>query len=317
MKVTLNRQKLGLEDLEFGTGTVTQTRGGKPVTITQINASNLPFDSAQSLQTVYDSMLPLLSNADNINLVATTVVPNITEILLADDNAATATAQAAIATAEANKIIAISGTQATTTLTPGSLATAAYDSVTGKFTFGIPQGDVGPQGLQGDVGPQGPQGDVGPQGPQGVQGLQGPQGVQGPQGLSIDHIVRTTGTGAPGTTDTYTAYLDAAGTISAGTFTVYNGTNGTGSIQSIVAGTGISIDTTDAANPVVNSTVTKTDIGLGNVDNTSDLNKPISTATQTALDGKEPADPTILKSANIGVTVQGYSSLLDPTVVEW
>jgi hypothetical protein len=30
----------------------------------------------------------------------------------------------------------------------------------------------------------------------------------------------------------------------------------------------------------------KTDLGLGNVDNTSDLNKPISTATQTALDGK-------------------------------
>ena len=31
---------------------------------------------------------------------------------------------------------------------------------------------------------------------------------------------------------------------------------------------------------------TKADIGLGNVDNTSDTNKPISTATQTALDGK-------------------------------
>jgi hypothetical protein len=31
---------------------------------------------------------------------------------------------------------------------------------------------------------------------------------------------------------------------------------------------------------------TKTDIELGNVDNTSDLNKPISTATQIALDGK-------------------------------
>lgn len=30
----------------------------------------------------------------------------------------------------------------------------------------------------------------------------------------------------------------------------------------------------------------KGDVGLGNVDNTSDLNKPISTATQTALDGK-------------------------------
>lgn len=33
-------------------------------------------------------------------------------------------------------------------------------------------------------------------------------------------------------------------------------------------------------------TLTKTDVGLSNVDNTSDLNKPISTATQTALNGK-------------------------------
>ena len=32
--------------------------------------------------------------------------------------------------------------------------------------------------------------------------------------------------------------------------------------------------------------VTKAQVGLGNCDNTSDLNKPISTATQTALDGK-------------------------------
>lgn len=33
--------------------------------------------------------------------------------------------------------------------------------------------------------------------------------------------------------------------------------------------------------------ITKANIGLGNVDNTSDANKPISTATQTALDKKE------------------------------
>lgn len=32
--------------------------------------------------------------------------------------------------------------------------------------------------------------------------------------------------------------------------------------------------------------IDKTDVGLGNVDNTSDLNKPISTATQAALNGK-------------------------------
>lgn len=33
--------------------------------------------------------------------------------------------------------------------------------------------------------------------------------------------------------------------------------------------------------------LTKADVGLGNVDNTSDANKPISTATQTALNGKQ------------------------------
>jgi len=36
------------------------------------------------------------------------------------------------------------------------------------------------------------------------------------------------------------------------------------------------------------SIITKTTVGLANVDNTSDLAKPISTATQTALNGKEP-----------------------------
>jgi hypothetical protein len=40
--------------------------------------------------------------------------------------------------------------------------------------------------------------------------------------------------------------------------------------------------------PVINTPtgITKSDVGLGNVDNTSDANKPVSTATQTALDAK-------------------------------
>jgi len=41
--------------------------------------------------------------------------------------------------------------------------------------------------------------------------------------------------------------------------------------------------------------VTKSQVGLGNVDNTSDANKPISTATQTALDAKQ--------SINMGATL--------------
>jgi hypothetical protein len=42
--------------------------------------------------------------------------------------------------------------------------------------------------------------------------------------------------------------------------------------------------------------VTKTDVGLGNVDNTADLDKPISTATQSALDNKQD---TLVSSTNI------------------
>lgn len=37
-----------------------------------------------------------------------------------------------------------------------------------------------------------------------------------------------------------------------------------------------------------NKALSKSDVGLSNVDNTSDANKPISTATQTALNAKEP-----------------------------
>jgi hypothetical protein len=48
-------------------------------------------------------------------------------------------------------------------------------------------------------------------------------------------------------------------------------------------------------------TLDKTAVGLGNVDNTSDLNKPISTATQTALNAKE-------NTANKN-TANGYAGL--------
>lgn len=57
-------------------------------------------------------------------------------------------------------------------------------------------------------------------GPQGEQGVQGPQG---PQGVSIQSIQRTAGTGAPGTTDTYTITLTNGSTFE---FQVYNGADG-------------------------------------------------------------------------------------------
>lgn len=54
-------------------------------------------------------------------------------------------------------------------------------------------------------------------------------------------------------------------------------------INSKAAAADLTTHTTDTNNP---HSVTKAQVGLSNVDNTSDLNKPISTATQTALDSK-------------------------------
>jgi hypothetical protein len=43
----------------------------------------------------------------------------------------------------------------------------------------------------------------------------------------------------------------------------------------------------------------KADVGLGNVDNVADLSKPVSTAQQTALDGKQPLDPDLTAIASL------------------
>jgi hypothetical protein len=66
--------------------------------------------------------------------------------------------------------------------------------------------------------------------------------------------------------------------------------------------------TTTGAQTLTNKTITtpsgivKSDVGLGNVDNTSDASKPVSTAAQTALDLKAPkADPTFTGTVS-GVT---------------
>ena len=131
------------------------------------------------------------------------------------------------------------------------------------------KGDTGPQGIQGDTGLQGVQGikgEIGPQGIQGPQGETGPQGATGNgvasivktatlglvdtytvtftdatittfdvtnglDGQKVDHISKTSGTGAEGTIDVYTVWGNVAETLSLGTFNVYNGQDGTGVIN--------------------------------------------------------------------------------------
>lgn len=72
----------------------------------------------------------------------------------------------------------------------------------------------------------------------------------------------------------------------------------------------------------VNDTVTfdvvvdKNDVGLGNVDNTSDVNKPISSATQTALNEKQDTlvSGTNIKTVN-GEDILGSGDISIPTYI--
>jgi len=71
----------------------------------------------------------------------------------------------------------------------------------------------------------------------------------------------------------------------------------TGTLPVTSGGTGL----TDVST-LLNTNTTKTDVGLSNVDNTSDANKPVSNAQQTALDAKAPtANPTFTGTVS-GVT---------------
>ena len=59
-------------------------------------------------------------------------------------------------------------------------------------------------------------------------------------------------------------------------------------------------------------TLAKADVGLGSVDNTSDANKPVSTAQQTALDGK--ADDTAVVKLTGAQTVAGIKTFSNRSV---
>lgn len=150
-----------------------------------------------------------------------------------------------------------------------------------------PAGAAGPEGPPGDSGPTGPTGPTGAPGstgPTGATGGTGPTGPAGPTGPIGE-------TGATGPTG------------AAGSDATVNESN----IRSVYAGLSAKAQPVDAdkiaiadsaASGALKSTlftgiknwikgwVTSSDVGLGNVNNTSDANKPISTATQAALDAK-------------------------------
>ena len=122
-------------------------------------------------------------------------------------------------------------------------------------------------------------------------------------------------TKADGTTDTVdlAPYLDedaraiSSGTLSAGivTFTRDDASTFTLDLSDLLDNTNLVTSVAGKAGVV---TLVKGDVGLGNVDNTSDANKPISTATQTALDLKANlASPTF--TGTVGGVSKGMVGL--------
>ena len=111
----------------------------------------------------------------------------------------------------------------------------------------------------------------------------------------------------PGTGDYYK--VSVAGTVSSVDYAVNDSIiyNGTGWDK---------IDSTDSVTSVAGKvgvvTLVKADVGLGNVDNTSDVNKPVSTAQATAIATKQPLDTDLTAIA----ALVGTSGLLKKTAVD-
>lgn len=293
------------------------------------------YNKLDELQAIYDVITEILAvyairtnvttvagSITSINSVATNVVPNLIELLdvnnqsalaIAANSAAqlaktAAEAAATTATTKNNEIKAVSVDQ-TITGAAGTNASVIYNPTTGKFTFVVPQGLQGLRGeafsvdatglfaqritydaqptnfsfLATDIGflyfkKSNTSGDW-------SDGIPFGKGEQGDPGVSITGIARTSGTGAAGTTDTYTIYYSDATTS---TFEIYNGADG--AVMSVAGRSG-------------NVVLTKADVGLANVDNTADVDKPVSTAMQLALDDK--SDDTHSHIAFTGLTVTG------------
>jgi hypothetical protein len=153
----------------------------------------------------------------------------------------------------------------------------------------VPYALFSASGTAGSTGPAGNDGVDGADGPQGAIGLTGATGATGLTGA----------TGAAGTNGTNG--VDGATGLTGAT-----GTNGADGLTTSVNGV------TQIAGAI---TLTKSNIGLGSVDNTTDLLKPVSTAIQSALDLKAPlASPTFTGTVSgIDKTMVGLGSVDNTT----
>ena len=123
------------------------------------------------------------------------------------------------------------------------------------------------------------------------------------------------------TSNTYDAYGAAATAATNAATALTNHESDATNIHGI-ADTSILVTTT-GTQTLTNKTITspsgllKNDVGLGNVDNTSDANKPVSTAQQTALDLKAPiASPTFTGTVTLPTGTVTSTMIADATIAD-
>jgi len=217
-------------------------------TSTYSQTATTKADEASASATLAIDQVTLAS--DQVTLATNQVVIATTKADEANASAALASSKATEATDRANEIKSV--TSQATTLVAGSPATVAYNSTDGKFTFGIPQGLKGDRGdafsvdasgtIVGRVAYDGAstgfsylsldeaptqiyfkKSDTSGDWSVGVAFGKGDTGATGLTGNGISSVARTSGTGASGTTDTYTITFTDATTA---TLEVTHGANG-------------------------------------------------------------------------------------------
>lgn len=329
MKVNINRQAAGLEDLLFGVGTVEQIRQGTVVTVTKINANNLPFNETQSL-------------AEALTPITEQIIPNLVEILAAEDNAGIATTKAVEASVSANNAHAseLAAAISANNAHASELAAAASESqiashlINTSNPHSVTKAQVGLSNVDNTADTA-----------KNVLSASKLTIARTINGVSFDGTANITvadstkvvaNSAITAGTSTKVTY-DAKGLVTAGTSLsasdipsldaskitsgVINAARLPSYVDDVIEGanlaafpvtgeTGkiyIALDTnktyrwsgsayvyitSGAVDSVAGKTgvvtLVKGDVGLGNVDNTSDIGKPISTAAQIAFDTKTP-----------------------------
>lgn len=283
--------------------------------ITDINTLALKI---VELNAIYADLADILDASNQADIATAQAVIATTQATTATAQAVIATTQAGIATTKANEIKAV--TAQAQTLTAGSLATASYNPVDGKLTFGIPQGTKGDKGDNFTVNAVGllsqkslydlqttgfsflaldealiyfklsaTSADWSLGSPFG-KGETGDTGATGNGIASVSFLSTTDISGfaaQSGATDTYRITFTDATTSD---FTIHNG------LDSDVFMVDLTAHTNRTDNPHV---VTKAQVGLGSVDNTSDADKPVSIAQQNALDAKLDATANAVSATKL------------------